>query len=433
MGDLHVKYLLIGGGLASFSAAAAIRLRDPAGPLLLIGQEINRPYRRSALSKSFLRRQVSHSELFTCEADWYVDHGVQLRTGRRAAHLDSGRAIVTLDNGEAISYDNLLLATGCSPRPLNISGHNLANVFSPRTIEDYEQLSTAAHKAGAEGRRHRDGGGRGCAVVIGGGLLGVEIAASLAESGLEIDLAVGGPYPWSHLAGEATGRFLSQWMSGRGVRVHDGARAARIEGDGRAQRVVLSDQQALPCDFVIAAVGTLAHKELLRGTGIIAEQAILADERCRTNVADIFAAGDCAAVRDPIFGKHRQPGPWDTAEAAGTVAGVNMAGGDMRFQAVASFTTEAFGLPARCWGQSKHVQRRLMRGRQSLGGGSASLETPDFIEIGIAGDGRISQVLAVGHAGDEAVLEELVRRRAPIAGHEEGLKDPAWPLEKLIT
>jgi 3-phenylpropionate/trans-cinnamate dioxygenase ferredoxin reductase component len=427
MGDLHVKYLLIGGGLASFAAAAAIRQIDKQGPLLLIGQEINRPYRRGALSKTFLRRKEARSALFTCEPDWFVNHGVQLRTGLRAAHVDSGRSIVTLGDGETISYDRLLLATGCAPRPLNIPGERLPNVFTPRTVEDYEQLLTAAHKAHAEGHRHGGGrgAGRGCCTVIGGGLLGVEIAASLTESELEVDLVVGATHAWPKFAGESTGRFLSLFLSSRGIRVHEGARAQRIEGDGRAQRVVLGDGRTLTCDFVVAAVGTSPNKEMLRGTGIVAEQAILADERCRTNVPDVFAAGDCAAVRDPVFGKHRPPGPWDTAESTGTVAGVNMAGGDMTLQAVASFSTEALGLKARCWGQSKHVQRRIMRG-------PANVESADFVEIGVAGDDRISQMLAVGHSGDETIFEELVRRRAPIAGHEEGLKDPGWPLEKIF-
>jgi 3-phenylpropionate/trans-cinnamate dioxygenase ferredoxin reductase subunit len=428
MGDLHVKYLLIGGGLASFSAAVAIRQRDTQGPLLLIGQEINRPYRRAALSKAFLRRKEARSSLFTCEPDWFVHHGVQLRTGLRAAHVDRDRSMVTMDNGETISYDRLLLATGCSPRPLNIPGEKLPNVFTPRTVEDYEQLLTAANKAHAEGHRHGGGrgAGRGCCTVIGGGLLGVEIAASLAELGLEVDLVVGAAHAWSKVAGESTGRFLSLFLSSHSIRMHEGSRAQRIEGDGRAQRVVLSDGQALTCDFVVAAVGTLANKEMVRGTGIVAEQAILADERCRTNVPDVFAAGDCAAVRDPIFGKHRTPGPWDTAETTGTVAGINMAGGDTALQTVASFKTETFGLTAQCWGQSKHVQRRIMRW-------PANVETADFVEIGVAGDGRISQVLAVGHIGDENVFEELVRRRIPIDGHEEGLKDPGWQIDQLLA
>src|SRR5271168_1625658 len=103
MPDPHVKYLLIGGGLASFSAASAIRARDRQGALMLVGQEINRPYYRTPLSKAFLRRQMERSSLFTCGPDWFAAQGIQLRTACRAAHLDTHRSVVALDNGEAIS------------------------------------------------------------------------------------------------------------------------------------------------------------------------------------------------------------------------------------------------------------------------------------------------------------------------------------------
>jgi 3-phenylpropionate/trans-cinnamate dioxygenase ferredoxin reductase component len=462
MGDFHVKYLLIGGGVASFSAAAAIRQRDKQGELLLVGQEINRPYNRVPLSKSFLRRQSGRADLFTCPPDWFAKNGVQLRTGCRAAHLDAARSVVTLENGEAISFDRLLLATGCVPRPLGIAGQRLPNVYVPRIIEDYEQLLTAAGKARAEGHRHARGSsaaaaagagssaaagtGRGVAAVIGAGLLGVEIASSLTQSGLEVDLIAAGPHPWSHFAGEDTGRFLSRLLADNGVRLHLSQRAQRIEGDGRAQRVVLTDGNTLTCDFVVVAAGTMVGKELLRGTGIISENAILADEHCRTNVAGIFAAGDCAAVRDPIFGKHRAPEGWDTAAATGAVAGenmagvniagVNMAGGGAALQAVASFTTEAFGVTAQAWGQSKHIHRRLLRG-------AAAAESAGFVEIGIAADGRIAQILAVANAraaarlsapnSDASVFESLIRRRFPVDGREDALRDPAFPLEELLT
>jgi NAD(P)H-nitrite reductase large subunit len=431
MGHLHVKYLLVGGGLAAYSAAAAIRLRDPRGALVLVGQEINRPYHRAMLSKSFLQRQTDRPSLFTCDPDWFSSHAVQLHTGCRAAHLDTGRSVVMLENGDAIAYDRLLLATGCSVRPFHLPGRNLANVFSPRTIEDYEQLLMAMNKARTEGHRHAAGSStalgtnRGLAAVIGGGLLGVEIAASMAQAGLAVDLVAAGPYLWSKFAGETTGRFLSRFLSDHGVKLHVGSRAQRIDGDGRAQRVVLADGATLECDFVVSAVGVMPNKELLRGTGIIAENAILADERCRTNVPNIWAAGDCAAVRDPIFGKHRSPDQLDAAEQTGTAAGANMAGGDVVVEAVASFSTEAFGLTARGWGQSKHVTRRLMRG-------AATAESADFVEIGITGDGRISQILSIGRHENEAILEKLVRRRVQLSGNEEAMRDPAWPLEKLL-
>jgi 3-phenylpropionate/trans-cinnamate dioxygenase ferredoxin reductase component len=431
MSDLHVKYLLVGGGVASFAAAQAIRARDAQGELLLVGQEINRPYYRTPLTKGFLRRQQDRTSLFTCDANWFVSHGVQMRTGCRVANLDPGRAIAALDSGETISYDRLLLATGATPKPLNIPGNRLPNIYAPRTIEDFEQIHTAIDKAKREGRRHDRGRGR--AAVIGGGLFGVELAAGLCQSGLAVDLIVGGPYPWSKFAGEATGRFLGHYLTEMGqsaaagsLKVHDGQRAIRIEGDGRAQRVVLSGGAAAECDFVVSAVGSVANKELLRGTGIVAEKAILADEHCRTNVPDVYAAGDCAAVRDRIFGKHRAAEQWDTAPETGTIAGKNMAGDPAALDTVTGFTTEVFGLKVRAWGHSKHVIRRILRG-------AAHVQSPDFLEIGLDGGGLITQILAVGPGGDDAVLKELVRRRIGVNGNEALIRDPGTALENLLA
>lgn len=426
MNQAHVKYLLIGGGVASYAAAAAIRRHDPVGAVMLVGQEISRPYYRGPLSKGFLRRELTRSSLFTCEPDWFSRNLIQLHTGCRAAHLDTGRAIVALDNGDSVSYDRLLLATGSVPRPLGLPGDRLPNVFSLRTIEDVEQIHKAIDKAKVEGRRHEHGqGGRGKAVVIGGGLMGVEIAASLAQVGLAVDLLVAGAFPWDHIASETTGKFLAGFLAARGLAVHLTARAERVEGDGRAQRVRLADGQAVECDFVVAAVGTNQNKDLLRGTGIIAEKAILADEHCRTNEPDVFAAGDCAAVRDPIFGKHRPADQWDTAATTGAVAGACMAGAQAALDTVASFETQFFGVSARAWGHSKHVDRRLLRG-------APNLEVPDFVEIGLDAEGRVSFALAVGHAAEHAALEELVRRRFSIAGNEEAIRDPATDLRALL-
>jgi NADPH-dependent 2,4-dienoyl-CoA reductase/sulfur reductase-like enzyme len=120
MSHLHVKYLLAGGGIASSSAAVAIRQIDPVSPILMIGQEANRPYHRAPLSKEYLRRSASHADLFTLPDGWFSANNVELHTGRRVAHLDTARCAVTLDNGREISYDRLLLATGASSTRLDL-------------------------------------------------------------------------------------------------------------------------------------------------------------------------------------------------------------------------------------------------------------------------------------------------------------------------
>ena len=423
MSNLHVKYLLVGGGLASSSAAEAIREIDREGSLLLVGQEVNRPYHRPPLSKEFLRRQKGRRELFTQDPEWFEKNHVELRTGRRVSHLDAGRMIAVLDSGEEVSFDNLLLATGATPAPLKVPGADLPNLFYLRTIDDCDLLHHAIEKAMREGRPH--GSGRGRVAITGGGVLGVELSASLTQMGLGVDLLLSHPHPWDKFAGEATGRFISLYLQKRGVKIHPDSPVRRLEGDGRVQRVVLSDATLIECDFAIAAVGAVPNRDLLHGTPISAGRAILTDEHCRTNVPNIYAAGDCAAVFDPLFGKHRVLDHWDNAVVTGKLAGRNMASVNESYSAVNNFFTDVFELTLNGWGDSRHLDRRLLRG-------TPNIDAPDFVEIGIGADGRVAQVLAVGHQGEDDLLRELVARRVRVDGNEEALKDPKADLRQLL-
>lgn len=423
MSVLHVKYLLVGGGLASSAAAQAIRQRDPHGSILVAGQEINRPYHRPPLSKEYLRRETSRDALGILAAGWFIHNHVELRTGRRLARLDPSRSTATLDNAEEIVFDRLLLAIGALPAPLTIPGADLPNVYYVRTVEDIDRLHHAIDRARNEGQAHPRGRGR--AAVIGAGFLGVELAASLTTLGMAVDLISGSDYPWHRFAGESTGKFLVHYLQNHGVTVHTGQRPQKLGGDGRVQRVVLSSTQTIATDLVIPAVGMYVSREILRGTPIDAENAILVDDHCRTNIPGIYAAGDCAAVFDPLFGKHRILDHWDNAQITGNIAGANMSGDDLAYRAVNHFFSDVFELSISAWGEAKQVDHRLIRG-------TPNVEAPDFEEIGIGTDGRIAQVIAIGHAGEDGLLRELVARRLTLGENAEQIKDPTFPLSKLL-
>jgi len=259
MNNLHVKYMLIGGGLASSAAAEAIRKIDHDGSILLIAQEVNRPYHRPPLSKEYLRRQKPRHELFVQDSGWFEQNHIQLRTGRHVAHLDVARMAAQINTGEHVSFDKLLIATGASPAPLRVPGAALPNLFYLRTLDDAELLHHAIDKALRDGRPHDQGRGR--IAVIGGGVLGVELAATLTQFGLAVDLLLGHDHPWAKFAGENTGRFLKPLSREACIAVHSNARPQRLEGDGRVQRIVLPDGSHLACDFAIAAVGAVPNKD----------------------------------------------------------------------------------------------------------------------------------------------------------------------------
>lgn len=421
MNTQQIKYVLIGGGAASLAAARAIREMDAEGALTLIAQENIRPYRRPPLSKEFLRREMDRNALFIEAPVWFEAHRIKLRTGCRAAQLDVNRAAVLLDTGESISYDRLLLATGMAPARVDAPGANLPNLYYLRTLEDALHVHHAIEKSQAEGRLHR-AGKRGVAAVIGGGTLGVEVAASLAQLDLRVDLICGGAHPWDKFAGDVAGKALVAHLESHGVCVHANSRPARFEGDGRVQRVALTDGRIIDCDFAIAAVGGVPHKELLRNTPIASEKAILTDALGQTNVPGVYAAGDCAAIFDPRFGKHRILDHWDGALATGRLAGRNMAGANEPWSDVGHFSSAALGASLDVWGEAKAVDRRIARTERGGAG-----ELPSVIEVGVSADGRVSQILAFGKSASGEFWRSLVENRASVVGKEEAMKDPSAP------
>ena len=188
----------------------------------------------------------------------------------------------------------------------------------------------------------------------------------------------------------------------------------------------LSGGTVLDCDFAVVAVGATANKELIRNTPIGVGRAILVDAHCRTNVPNVYAAGDCAAILDPLFGKHRVMDHWPSAVATGRLAGRNMAGVAEAYSGVDEFTTQAFDLAVTVWGEPRLVDRRLLRG-------TPNVDAPAFAEVGVAADGRVAQVVAVGDVPEQELLRELVARRFAINGSEERLKDPTAPLQAVLA
>ncbi|MBC7782807.1 MAG: FAD-dependent oxidoreductase [Burkholderiales bacterium] len=409
----HVRYMLVGGGIASSGCAEAIRELDKSEPIMLVAQEISRPYDRAPLSKSYLRRETAKRELVAKQVDWYAANNIDLRTGRRVTQIDAGRSAVFLDNGDEVFYDTLLLAIGTLPKPIGLDGGLLPNTFYLKTIADADRLHHAIEISRSVGHNR--------ACVVGAGLLGVEVAASLAMVGMQIDLIQAHATPWPKIAGELTGGFLSRRIRSTGARIHQGVRAIRLEGDGRVQRVVLSDGTTIPADFVVAAVGSVINRQLLSNTQIAAESAIMVDQRGQTNVPNIYAAGDCSAIFDPIFGKHRASTHWDHARQTGRICGINMAGGEARYDSVTHFTTELADLVVHVWGDGRFVHHRLMRG-------NALNDDGNFAEVGVSADGRIAQVIAIGRGHEHFRYRDLVRNRFDTTGLEEQCKDPARPI-----
>ncbi len=412
MSEKRTQYLLLGGGVAAAEAAAAIREIDPAGSILLVGREVNRPYDRRAVNKSYLRRAAGRADLALRPDGWYADHHIELHTNQRATSLEVGRRRVTLDSGEAVGFERLLIATGAAPAKLDVPGGDLPAVYPLWTLEQAD----AIHRAAESARPFTSGRRPVRACVVGGGMNGAEAAATLAGAGLAVEWVAGHRGPLGPVAGEAAQRSIKRLFAENGVGLRDG-RAAAVEGDGRAQRVVTTGGEAVACDLVVHCVGMKVNRALLRGSPVAAETAILADVQGQTNVPGVYAAGDVAAWFDPRFGKHRPVSHWGHAAESGLIAGKNMAGAWAAWAGDDGYSVELFGRTLWAWGDARRIDRRLLRG-----GGES------FAEIGVEADGRVAFVLSVGREAENVALRALVDTRASTLGREESLKDAATAL-----
>ncbi|MFN4241656.1 MAG: NAD(P)/FAD-dependent oxidoreductase [Tepidisphaerales bacterium] len=450
-GVVHVKYLLLGGGSAAASAAGAIRQRDPSGELWLVSNESARPYHRPPLARGYLRRELRLEDLFVHPGDVYSKWRVTLRTNVRALSLDVPKRSVTLSDGHVVLFDRLLLATGALPRGLDVpgapgmpgtavaaavgaaggavggagsgagtGGHagGLPGAMVLRTAADADRILHAIDTAAAvPGRRTPVR-----TVVVGSTMLAAEVAASLSKLGLAVTLATSGVGVMAGLVGAAAERAVRRVLAGQGVEVETQP-VTQLAGDGRVQRVVLADGRTLPCDVAVLATGFIPAKDLLRGTTIAAEKAILTNARGETSVEGIYAAGECAAMFDPVFGKHRVLDHWDVSVSRGLIVGAAMADPhDPGFLGVTVHRAELGGPDVSrrvvVIGEPRFVRRHLARETAS-----------GVLEFGIDADGRVCSAVAVAMDADaEAAAQRLVRARLDVSGLEDALRDPAAEL-----
>lgn len=343
-------YVIIGGGLAGGYAAISIRGIDKLGRIIIITDEEHIPYDRVPLSKKYLMGDISRDKLFFKREDFYESEKIELMTGRSARKLDPEARIVKLDDGEELSFNKLLLATGGKPKKLPIEGSEIGGVYYLRTVEDSERLKEEIERS----RR---------VVVIGGGFIGCELASAFATKGLETTIIEVGPYLLNMAIDEETGRWLGKYYSERGVDVLVNTSVSRFVGEnGRVTSVELKDGRRILTDFVVVGVGIAVGTELAGLAGLKVEKGIVVDEYLETSAKGIFAAGDVAQFYSPIFKRHLRLEHYDIALKHGKLAGSNMAGQRRAFNELPYFFSYQFDLKINAYGDLANRTKIVRRG-----------------------------------------------------------------------
>jgi 3-phenylpropionate/trans-cinnamate dioxygenase ferredoxin reductase subunit len=305
-----------------------LRSEGFADDVLLIGAESQLPYHRPPLSKEYLRGEQRMEDTLVNPARSYAEKGIELRLGVRATTIEPRRKLVELEGGGRVAYDRLLVATGARNRTLSMPGAALDGIFQLRTVEDCDRIRAAARP----GRR---------AVLIGLGFIGSEVTASLRQLGVEVTAVDGQRAPLARVLGEEVGAVLAEIHRDKGAELllEDGV--AAFEGVHRVERVRTRKGRLLACDFVVAGIGVTPNTELLAAAGAEVNNGILVDERCRTSLPDVYAAGDVTNHHHPIFGRLRVE-HWNNAYRQGLAAARSMVGGDQPYDYLHSFWSNQY-------------------------------------------------------------------------------------------
>jgi 3-phenylpropionate/trans-cinnamate dioxygenase ferredoxin reductase subunit len=352
-------FVIVGGGLAGGRAAQALRAEGFEGRVVLVGEESERPYERPPLSKGLLLGKAARDSVYVHDTGWYREQDVDLRTGTRAVTLDRVDRVVTLDDGERVGYDKLLLATGSRPRALPVPGADLDGVLRLRTLADSALLADVL----VHGAR---------LVIVGAGWIGLEVAAAAREHGVEVTIVEAAALPLRQALGDRLAEVFAELHRGHGVTFHFGAQVAEVRGERRVSEVVLADGTVLPADAVLVAVGARPNTELAEHAGLAVDNGILVDPGLRTSDPDIYAAGDVANAHHPLLNTRIRVEHWSNALNAGPAAARAMLGHEVSYDRLPYFYTDQYdlGMEYSGWvppgGADQTVVRGDLAGRECI-------------------------------------------------------------------
>ncbi len=317
-------FVIVGAGAAGAVAAQTLREEGFAGRVVMISREDRLPYDRTVLSKYALSGTKGGEKTPLQDAAFYARHGIE-RVAQEVTGVDAGSHTVAFADGSTLAYDAALIATGGTPKPLDVPGAGLANVFLLRTAADAEAIVAAT-----EGARR--------AVVIGAGFIALEAAGSLRERGLEVTVAAPQPAPFERQLGAEIGNAFRRVHESQGVSFRLGQEVTALDGNGRVREVVLGDGTRLPADLVVAGLGVRPATDGVQGVQRRKDGGMAVDAHLRA--ADgLFAAGDIAAFPLRGDGQPVRVEHWRVAEQHGRVAALNMLGRQAAYDAVPYFWT----------------------------------------------------------------------------------------------
>ena len=406
---MSTAHVIVGASLAGAKAAETLREQGFGGPIVLIGDEDERPYERPPLSKDYLLGKAERETIYVHPPTWYADHGVDLRLGALVAGVDPAAREVMLADGSRIGYAKLLLATGSAPRRLPLAGADAEGVLYLRKVADSDRIRAALQTATR-------------VVVIGAGWIGLETAAAARSAGVEVTVLEAAELPLLRVLGREVAQVFAGLHREHGADLRFGVQVAEITGTaGRADGVRLADGTHVPADAIVVGIGITPNSQLAEAAGLEVGNGIVVDAGLRSSDPDIYAAGDVANAYHPLLGRHVRVEHWANALHQPQAAARAMLGQDVAYDMVPYFYTDQYDLGMEYAGyvEPGGYDRVVFRGDR---------EGREFVAFWLR-DGQVLAGMNVNVWDVNEAIQAIVRGGRTVDVSR--LADPAVPLEEF--
>lgn len=373
-------FVVIGGGVGGGTAALALRAEGCTGRVVVLCDEPRPPYSKPPLSKGVLRGEEPAQRTALRPQSWYDKKDVEILTGVAATDLDVGRKVVRLATGDEIAYDKALIATGGRARTLP-GTEDIPGIFTLRSVEDAVSIA----------ERLRPGAR---VVVVGGGFIGGEVAASARQLGCQVTVLEGQRTPLERLLPPTLAELYMRLHRDHQIAFHTGVAVSDVSTDADGLVARTASGETFPADVIVVGIGMLPNDELAVRAGLHVNNGVVVDAQCRTSAPDVFAIGDVANAPQPYLGGRMRIEHWQNAQHQAKVAARNMLGGREEFAEVPWVWSDQYDLSIQITGKPEPTDQAHLRGDVDAWRFSAVL-TRDGALVGCVGFNRAEDVRAV--------------------------------------
>ncbi|MGB3767545.1 MAG: FAD-dependent oxidoreductase [Phormidesmis sp.] len=381
-------FVIIGGGAAGCAAAQMLRQVKFEGRIVLVTASEEPPYDRTKLSKAYLQQDRAEDPDLLRPISFYRRYDITLKTAAKVTKLDAKTQTITYGSGETIQYDVLLIATGGAVKKIPIDGSDLGNVFTLRQAQDARAILRASKQAKK-------------VVIVGSGFIGMEVASSLNQQGLDITIVTPDEIPFENVLGEQVGKLMMRVHESHGVKFRLESKATAFKGDGKVSSVELENGDVLPADMVVVGIGVQPATDFIEGLALDKDDKSIPVNQYLQAAPNVYAAGDIAQFPHFITGESVRIEHWRLAMQHGRTAARNMMGEAVAFESVPFFWTGQYDFKLRYIGHAEKWDDIVIQG---------SLEEKSFLAFYVK-DEQVLAVAGMGRDKEIAAISELMNSK----------------------